>query len=111
MKLVDDQLKFIVAFAGADLNTYRPGDWANLRDDLEGFLWAESSQAKAGGEAYAFDGDETDGSDRKVRNLQAELRSLLKWCLRDREDTADTADLWAMKVSVRLTAQKPPSRV
>ena len=36
--LVDLNIQFLVRFAQMDLDTLRPGDWLNLRDDLQRFL-------------------------------------------------------------------------
>ena len=79
MSVVDEQLKFIVGFAGADLDTYRPGDWENLRDDLVGFL--EDGQATTSGESYEINEDAPPLQEADLRSLQGELRFVFEWCL------------------------------
>ena len=36
-----DRVKFALRFAGDDLNSFRPGDWLNLRDDASQFFGIE----------------------------------------------------------------------
>ena len=36
-----DRIKFALRFAGADLNSFRPGDWLNLKDDVNQFFGIE----------------------------------------------------------------------
>lgn len=44
MQSAADRLRFAVAFAGADLDGFRPGDWLNLRADLAAFTSAPRGQ-------------------------------------------------------------------
>jgi hypothetical protein len=44
MLFATERLKFAVQFAQLDLDRLRPGDWMNLRDDLEQFIYGSHEQ-------------------------------------------------------------------
>ena len=88
MKTDAERLQFVIRFAQMDLDTLRPGDWLNLRDDLGSFL----TGSLYGHEYYA--GDTPIGGDVEVcpmdppypleypedafRELQQETRYILR---------------------------------
>ena len=63
MKTDAERLQFVIRFAQMDLDTLRPGDWLNLRDDLGSFL----TGSLYGQEYYA--GDTPMGRDVEVRPM------------------------------------------
>src|SRR5262249_34527937 len=63
MKTDAERLQFVIRFAQMDLDTLRPGDWLNLRDDLGAFL----TGSLYGQEYYAD--DTPTGGDVEVRPM------------------------------------------
>lgn len=47
MKTAADRLRFAIGFVNTDLNSLRPGDWLNLRDDLSIFLSGKTGEPSA----------------------------------------------------------------
>src|SRR5262249_15382771 len=64
MKTDAERLQFVIRFAQMDLDTLRPGDWLNLRDDLGSFL----TGSLYGPEYYT--GDTPIGGDVEVRPME-----------------------------------------
>jgi hypothetical protein len=81
---VSERLQIAIRFAQANLNTLRPGDWLNLRNDLAIFLGCkagEQSQYPAAGGVMG--GPDIHPEDDKftedaIRALQEEMRRLLQ---------------------------------
>src|SRR2546421_7825825 len=44
METTAERVQFVIRFAQTDLDTLRPGDWLNLRDDLKTFLGCNPAQ-------------------------------------------------------------------
>jgi hypothetical protein len=70
----EEQLRFVVRFAGLDLNHLRPGDWLNLRDDFQVFLDKSTSGIMVRAAKPPFPADYTEDD---FRALQQEVRELL----------------------------------
>jgi len=86
MKTDAEQLKFVVAFATDDLDTYRTGDWQNLRDDLQVFLQGglrdgESIPHRAGQEHFVSSERVAKAPEESLRTLRNEVAGLLDRCV------------------------------
>jgi hypothetical protein len=53
MLFAAERLKFAVQYAQLDLDRLRPGDWMNLRDDLEQFIFGSHEQRARASEEFA----------------------------------------------------------
>jgi hypothetical protein len=74
MLTAEDPLRFVVQFTAMDLNHLRPGDWLNLRDDLQGFLNKSPSGVVV---RAAIPPSSADYTEDDFRALQREVRELL----------------------------------
>lgn len=81
---IEDRLRFLVDFAGVDLDKARPGDWLNLRSDLRVVLGSGKKGAAQGHDISALGGIipiarnfEALDSDDVLRSLQAEVRAIV----------------------------------
>lgn len=74
MEMPSKQLQFAVRFAQSDLQTFRPGDWLNLRDDVIGFFgWTPLGTL---GASMAWPRSEFEPA--ALRELQHHLRAMLE---------------------------------
>src|SRR5689334_8713857 len=78
MQTGEDRVRFTVSFVQLNLDELRPGDWLNLRDDLEAFLRGGGRLKDHGGLlAVAGAPGPKEMSEKALRDLQADMRSLL----------------------------------
>jgi len=80
MKTATDRLAFAVRFAETDLDSLRPGDWTNLRDDLSCYLgigdgWASREDRGFTGMSTPAPRKATEG---ELRKLRAEVNRVLR---------------------------------
>jgi hypothetical protein len=77
MNTAEDRLRFVVEFASMDLDRLRPGDWMNLKDDLQAFLCLDQVVVE-GRRPQDFSPDE-------FRALQQEVQQVLRELVQHRE--------------------------
>jgi hypothetical protein len=81
METPEERLKFVVKFAGMDLDHLRDGDWLNLREDLQSFVSVDQFMIE-GPSPHEYTTDE-------IRALQRELRQVLEDLVAKREPSGN----------------------
>lgn len=125
MKIAEERLRFVVAFAEKNLDGLRPGDWLNLRDELGRFLGDDvwrfrgMTMSSSGGPIPIPQGDPQqdflgftsplepplpeDYPEEGFRALQREVRELLKRVVDVRDDVASSSRAHYHPLSLRLS--------
>jgi hypothetical protein len=83
METPEERLKFVVNFAGMDLDRLRDGDWLNLREDLQTFVSIDQFMLEGPSprdEEYTAD---------EIRALQRELQQVLGDLVAKREPSGN----------------------
>jgi hypothetical protein len=81
METPEERLKFVVKFAGMDLDHLRDGDWLNLREDLQTFVSVDQFIIE-GPPPHEYTVDE-------IRALQQELQQVLGDLVAKREPSGN----------------------
>jgi hypothetical protein len=81
METPEERLKFVVKFAGMDLDHLRDGDWLNLREDLQTFVSVDQFIIE-GPSPHEYTVDE-------IRALQQELQQVLGDLVAKREPSGN----------------------
>jgi hypothetical protein len=81
METPEERLKFVVQFAGMDLDHLRDGDWLNLREDLQTFVSVDQFIIE-GPSPHEYTVDE-------IRALQQELQQVLGDLVAKREPSGN----------------------
>jgi len=91
MNTAEERLAFAVRFGETNLNTLRPGDWLNLRDDVDDFLRPEGSLAATGGILAQWTGpDPRELTEKDIWDLQSTVQAILNGLVSGREMVQDT---------------------
>jgi hypothetical protein len=78
MDTAEERIRFVIRFASTDLEQLRPGDWLNLRDDLQAFLALDQVVIVEGPRPQDYTADD-------FRALQVEVREFLSGLVQARK--------------------------